>query len=329
MTDLKLAFIGYGKHARANLYPSLNHLGLKLAAIATTHEDSAKRATQEQNVSNTFTDYRKMIETTKPDAVFVSVQAPQQQGIVLDCLRLGVHVFSEKPLGMTLNEANEVAQISEQTGKTVMVGFMKRYAPAFIKVKNILDSDSLGDVHSLSQFFATRNICSTPKEYLLFAAIHFIDLLQWYLEDLQEIKGALKTTESSLLMSYAGKTRNNALLSLQYCGSPSWERAAQEMTITAENGYIRTSGIDKVTLYEKSQKSTQQKWQMLDENEQTFGTMSSTGAGGLQALYLNGFIGEIDHFIKSIENGSDPLTSAKENVKTMGIVEELVNAVEK
>jgi len=99
------------------------------------------------------------------------------------------------------------------------------------------------------------------------------------------------------------------------------------MTITGTNGYVRVSGVDQVKFYSKNTNVSVPRWQTLEENEQTFGTMLTTSGGGQAPLYLNGFVGELKHFVESIEGKKQVENSAEENVKTMKLVEKLVEAV--
>lgn len=324
MNNLKLGFIGYGRHARTNLYPSLKVLGYRLAAVATNHEESAKQASADYGISNYYVGHETLLGKEKLDAVFVSAQPNDQLKIVKDALLAGCHVFAEKPLGMNVAEAEEVAALSTKQNKQVMVGFMKRFAPAYMKVKEKIGEKEFGEALGITQFFTSRNFAKNPTEYLLFAASHYVDLLRWYFGEVEQVSGFANTDETQSLMSYSLRFKNGVLASLQYCGAPSWERAAHEMTITGTNGYVRVSGVDQVKVYSKDTNMSVPRWQGLEENEQTFGTMLTTSGGGQASLYLNGFVGELKHFVESIEAGKPVENSSEENVKTMRLIDKLV-----
>lgn len=327
MTSLNLAFIGYGRHATHNLYPSLKALGYQLTSVCTTHLESAKKAAQDYQIPNVYTDYKKLLSEQKPDAVFVSTQPDRYHAIVKDILFSGSHVFVEKPLGMTLEESRLIADISKSTGKHVMVGFMKRFAPSYIKIKELIDSEKFGQPLGMTQFFACRNFAKDAKELLLFASIHYVDLMRWYYGEVTSVVGEQLHNGDSLILSFTLKFKNGAVGSLQYCGAPSWEKAAAEMTLTGTGGYVRVEGVDKVVSYHKDLSLTPPRWQIVGENEQTFGTMLTTGGGWKQALYLNGFVGEIEHFVQSIEKGIVPQNSAHDNLQTMQIVDRMIRCL--
>lgn len=328
MNNLKLGFIGYGRHARTNLYPSLKLLGYRFAAVATNHEESAKQASADYGIPNYFVGHESLLENEKLDAVFVSVQPNDQFKIVKDALLAGCHVFVEKPLGMNVAEAEEIAALSTKQNKQVMVGFMKRFAPAYMKVKEKIGEKEFGEALGVTQFFTSRNFAKNPTEYLLLAAIHYVDLMRWYFGEVDSVTGFSKTDAAQSLMSYSLKFKSGVLGSLQYCGASSWEKATHEMTVTGSNGYVRVNGVDQVTSYIKNAGVTVPRWQVLEEAEQKFGTMLTTSGTSSQLLYLNGFVGELQHFVESIENGRLVINSAEENVKTMRLVEELITSGE-
>jgi len=305
----------------------LKLLGYPISSVATLHEETAQAASKELNISKYYTNHLELLEKEKPDAVFISVAPDQQFQVTKDALNAGVHVFVEKPLGMNLSEAQEIAELSESSGKHVMVGYMKKFAPGYVKVKELISAKSFGKQLSITQQFTSRNFAKTSTEYLMFAAIHYVDLLRDYYGEVVSISGDELNFEGSIMLSYSVKFESGAIGSLQYGGSPAWEKGSHEMCITGQNGYVKVSGIDKVISYTKNLEIKDPRWQTIAENEQTFGTMLTTGASSTQLLYLNGFVGELKHFVESIEAGKAPINSAAENVKTMEVVEFMVKAL--
>jgi predicted dehydrogenase len=329
MNTLKIGFIGYGRHAQANLYPSLRHLGYKISAVATTHSDSADQCALDYGVSKCYTDHLKMLQEESLDVVFICVKPHQQLQLVKDALSSGVHVFVEKNLGFNSIEAQEINDLSQKVGKRVMVGFMKRFAPIYLKLQEIINNKNFGDIVSMSQVFTSRNFVSSSREYLLFAAIHFIDLIRFYLGEITNVSGFENVNGDTLCQTFSLKTESGVAVSLYYSASPSWSNGTQEITVTGSNGFARTSGINQLKYHYNEAKSDTPGWQTIEEKEVYLNTMLTTGGGGVQNLYLNGFIGEVDYFIKSISNKLPPINDASENVKTMKLYDLLVNCLDK
>jgi len=324
MSIPKLAFIGFGRHAQTSLYPSLKHLGFKLSAVVTQHSETAHKAALEYQIPAFYTDYTEMLAKEKPEAVFVAAKYHQQFAIVKNLLNFGVHVFVEKPLGMSLEEAAEVSNLAAQKNKQVMVGFMKRFAPAYVKAKKLLADKNFGEPLAISEFFTCRNFAKDDLEYILFAASHYVDLLRFYYGEVAEVAGSSINQNGSIMQTFSLRFESGAVGSLQFGGTPAWERGAQELILTGTNGYIKISGIDKVSALSRDEiSSSLPGWQTVNSQEKTFETMLSTSGGGLQALYLNGFVGEIKHFVESISSNTPVINSAAENLKTMQLIEKL------
>ena len=327
MDNLKIGFIGYGRHARANIYPSIRHLGYKISAIATTHEDSALQGSQDYSVPKYYTSHLEMLKNEKLDIVFICAKPEQQVQLVKDSLNTGVNVFVEKNLGFSETEAEEIKVLSEKVGKKVVIGFMKRFAPIYLKLQEIVKDEKFGKVISLSQIFTSRNFVSNSKEYLLFATIHFVDLIRFYVGEIKEVKGFQTVDGDTLSLTFSLLSESGATISLYYSASPSWSSGVQEITITGSNGYARTNGISNLKYHYNESKSETPGWQTVEEKEVQLNTMLTTGGGGIQNLYLNGFIGEIDYFLKSINKKLKPVNDTSENVKTMKLYDMLVKCL--
>jgi len=324
MDNPKIGFIGYGRHAKANLYPSLQHLGYKISAVATTHEESARQAGSDYSIPKNYTDHLEMLKNEGLNVVFICAKPEQQVQLVKDSLNAGVNVFVEKNLGFNEIEAEEIRILSEKMSKKVMVGFMKRFAPIYLKLQEIVKGEKFGKVVSLSQIFTSRNFVNNSKEYLLFGVIHFVDLIRFYVGEIVEVKGFETVNGDTLSLSFSLLSESGITVSLYFSASPSWSSGVQEITITGSNGYARTDGISNLRYHYNEIKSEIPGWQTVAEKEIQLNTMLTTGGGGVQNLYLNGFIGEIDYFLKSIGKNLGSINDAAENVKTMRLYDMLV-----
>lgn len=327
MSQLKIGFIGYGRHAKANLYPSLKTLGVKIQAVATTHEESAKQASEDYAIENYYTDHLEMLSKETLDAVFICAKPEQQLQLVKDALNSNLNVFVEKNLGFSKAEAIEVDNLAKEKGKIVQIGFMKRFAPIYQKLNDVVRDEKFGEILSFSQTFSSRNFVKTGEEYLLFAAIHFIDLLRFYVGEIEVVKGVQSVKGDSLSLSFSLKSAKGANISLYYSASPSWASGAQEITITGTNGYARAYGIDSLKYHFNEDKSEIPGWQTVEEKEIVQSSMLTTGGGGLQNLYLNGFVGEVEYFLNSINDVAHSINNSEENVRTMRLYDMMVGAI--
>ena len=94
--------------AKVSHVPAINGLpGLKLAAVATSHEQSAREAAEAFGASRWFSDPLAMIRDDPIDLITISVKVPAHRELVLAALNAGKAVYCEAPLGRTVAEAED------------------------------------------------------------------------------------------------------------------------------------------------------------------------------------------------------------------------------
>src|SRR4051794_914079 len=96
--------------AKVSHVPAINGLsGLKLAAVATRIEQSAREAAEAFGAEQWFSDPLAMIDDDQIDVITISVKVPEHREFVLAALDAGKAVYCEAPLGRTVAEAKEMA----------------------------------------------------------------------------------------------------------------------------------------------------------------------------------------------------------------------------
>lgn len=84
-----------------------------------------------------FSDYAEALKATRPDAVCISTYPDTHAEYAIMALEAGAHVFVEKPIALTVEEARKVVDVAEKLGKKVVVGYILRQHPAWIKFIDI------------------------------------------------------------------------------------------------------------------------------------------------------------------------------------------------
>ncbi|MGW1890585.1 Gfo/Idh/MocA family protein [Streptomyces sp. NPDC002004] len=329
--DLRIGFIGHGRHARANLYPALKLAGARPTSIATRDEAAAARAAALHGADRGHGDYRRMLAEDGLDAVFVSV-APEDQAVVTEaCLKAGAHVFVEKPLGLDEAEARRVAGTAERYGRGVTVGFMKRHAPAYRKLAGLMaDEAAFGRVVSFQGFFAFSPWTDTLRDdtYLKFGAIHMVDLVRWLFGDVAEVTGFRNSRGADISMAVTLRFRSGVIGSLTFAGVPAWSREQEELTVTGQRGFARVENLSTLTHHHtRPLAGVAEPWQELGEATVVTQSVNSPASGGHQDLYLRGFVAEVQHFLDTVLHGAPPVASAADNIGTMALCDELLRTI--
>jgi predicted dehydrogenase len=236
-----------------------------------------------------------------------------------------MHVFVEKPLSMTMKESEEIHELVLSSKKHLAVGYFKRYAPAYNKVTQLLEE--IGTISSINTTFGCRNFAKDPTDYLLQAAIHAVNLTQAYAGDIKEINTIMSTVESNFSILSVLKCTNDVSVSLTLLASDSWAKLNEELIITGTKGFIKYNNNSGLEIHINNiEKTTKPRWQQLDELTTTYRSVSTTGSGGFQDLYLKGFIPEVEHFLNCIKTNTTPLTNSLDNLNTMIWVDKILNS---
>lgn len=330
MKDLKLGFIGCGRHAKMCLYPSLEALGVRLQSVCALHVDHAEAIAKKYGIPQTYDNYKIMLNREHLDAVLIAVPADISTEVVLDCLEAGTHVFVEKPLGSTVDDAILIAETSKKTGKHVQVGYMKRFSPVYQKTKALMsDLDAFGTPVSIHGIFTCRNIGfgTDERSFIYNAVIHNIDLLQYFAGTITDVCGYKKIVEEGISYQFSFRSDRGIIGTMDMMALPPWSHRKEEITVTGTKAFVTASDIKTVTFHPTAESNTIPRWQIIEETETRFNSMDSTSSGGLQPLYLTGFVGELAAFVESVQNGKATQFTAEDNIQVMQLCEKILNSL--
>lgn len=196
MESLRIGMIGCGAHAIANIYSTLHYLGQPIQAVAARHMERARDAADHFGAPHAYDNYHEMLQKEQLDAVFVVTDQYSQAAITMDCLQADVNVFVEKPLGMSVEEAQQVADLEKKTCLKVMVGFMKRFSPSYVKLKEIMNRrEAFGPALSFMGMFAiTSGRPGWDNEvYTKVGGIHYVDLMRCLFGEPVVVQGITNT----------------------------------------------------------------------------------------------------------------------------------------
>jgi predicted dehydrogenase len=88
-----------------------------------------------------------LIADPKLDAIVIATHVPSHADLAVQVLEAGKHCFVEKPLALTVGDAERVLAAASASGRTLMVGHLLEYHPGLETLKEIADSGELGEIH--------------------------------------------------------------------------------------------------------------------------------------------------------------------------------------
>lgn len=182
MTGLRVGVIGAGimgtDHATL-LHGSVS--GATVTAVADVDEGRAAALADEVGAT-ALASGEELIAHGDIDAVVVASHDASHAGYVLAAIERGLPVLCEKPLAPSREECDEIIAAERRTGRRlVSVGFMRRFDPAYVDLKQSIDDGSIGRTVMLTA--QSRGVSSAPNATSAFSitgsAIHEFDVIPW------------------------------------------------------------------------------------------------------------------------------------------------------
>jgi predicted dehydrogenase len=169
---------------------------LEVRGLCATNAAKVSQLASEWQIPFWTTDYREYLE--RDDIQVIGVFSPDHLHAehALAALNAGKHVICTKPMCTSIEDAAALVQAVERTGLTFLVGQTMRFGEEFAEAKRMVDAGYLGEilfgeahyVHDARTFFpSTAWRQSAPQDLMYGGASHPIDLLRWYLGDVEEV----------------------------------------------------------------------------------------------------------------------------------------------
>jgi predicted dehydrogenase len=130
-------------------------------------------------IEGRYADYRQMIETEAPDAVYAIGQPHQLFDVWVWCLEHQQNLYIEKPMGLTLHQAQTLAHLAEKNGCITQVSFQRRSCPLVVKLREAcLKRGPI--THALCRFYkCDPRPHLVARDHMMDDGVHAIDTLRW------------------------------------------------------------------------------------------------------------------------------------------------------
>lgn len=180
MDRVRVAMIGAGAMANRVHYPSLASFDdVEIAAICDLDPARLNATADKYGVAGRYQDWRRMVEEVAPDAVYAIGPPHLMYDIWVWCLSQGLNLYIEKPMGVTLHQAQMLAHLAEKHGCITQVSFQRRSCPMVVKLYQ--ECRRRGPiVHAVCEFYK----CSMEPflgagSHMMDDGVHAIDTLRW------------------------------------------------------------------------------------------------------------------------------------------------------
>jgi predicted dehydrogenase len=255
--------------AKVSHVPAINGLpGLKLSAVATHNEQSAREAAKAFGADRWFSDPFAMIRDERIDVITVAVKVPGHRELVLAALEAGKAVYCEAPLGRTVAEAERMA--SAVGSLHTAIGLQGRLNPAVRRAAQLVSSGKIGwplnarivsstagfgpEMPSVYDYF---NKESSGANLLTISAGHTLDVVEAVLGPILEVDarteirwptvkltdtGGESVRQTADQVGVLGKTSSGAVFTADIHGGVAHEDALFSFEIRGAGGWLNLSG---------------------------------------------------------------------------------------
>jgi predicted dehydrogenase len=203
---LRAGIIGCGKIAINHAKTLDAFEDASLVAVCDTDMPRARAFAREYGIPEAYSDPAKFFSEQRLDVVHVCTPHPSHEELVVQAAKAGVHILCEKPLAISLASADRMIDAAADHDVQLGTVFQRRYWPAARRIREAIDGGVLGvplvgeclvQIKKDRAYFeedAWRGKWDTDGGGVLMnQAIHYIDLLQWYMGSARRVTGKIAT----------------------------------------------------------------------------------------------------------------------------------------
>jgi predicted dehydrogenase len=330
-----LGMIGAGFHARTNILPSLALAGVPLAALATRSVERSQSALAAAGSADgtAYASAEALLAHPGLEGVVIVAQPDDQLQLTLQSLAAGVPVFVDKPLGLTGAQARLAARAADDAGVGVQLGFMKRYAPVYERLRSLVAEGALGTPRSFAVQFGCDStpFCRTEAEFVTLAAVHLIDLVRFLFGEVESVHAVGSGEGENVALSVTLGFASGISGTLDLTGLPSRSNEVESVRVIGDAGFAETTDAHTLRLHTTAAPAADlppspgaPAWGTLAERDVTLHPAESAMSGIGRDLHLRGFVGELRAFADAVAAGTLSPDGAWDNVATMDLCDRIL-----
>ena len=184
MDRIKILVVGCGNmgtsHARA--YHQME--GFQIVGLVSRKPESRKNLSKELGGYPTFSNYNNALKETNPDAVSINTYPDTHAEYIRIALNANAHVFVEKPLALTVEDAQSLVDLALDKGKKMVVGYILRVHPAwakFVEVAKTLGKPlvmrmNLNQQSSGDNWYTHKQLMNSMSP-IVDCGVHYVDIM--------------------------------------------------------------------------------------------------------------------------------------------------------
>lgn len=191
MREIRVGIAGLGRLGKVHAENLAFHIpGVRLTAACSIVSEELSFARERLGAESVFSDYDEMLSRAELDAVVIVTSSPLHCEELKKALECGKHVFTEKPLGVNVEECKEAEKAVEaHPDRIFFLGFMRRFDPSYLYAKKKISEGAIGRPYLVkatgidpeSAVEGAIRFAPTSGGLYIDMASHDIDLMRWFL----------------------------------------------------------------------------------------------------------------------------------------------------
>ena len=331
MSRLRFAILGCGRISSKHVEALINNnKDAELVAVCDLIEDKAVRlkeqyenCVKDSNVI-VYTDYNEMLSSEKIDVVSIGTESGYHAKHAIDCLNKDAHILVEKPMALSVEDADNMIATAKKYNKKICVSHQNRFNPPIQKLRKAIEEGRFGKIingtarilwtrddnyYSQAPWRGTKDLDGGT---LMNQCIHNIDLLQWMMNsEVERISSERGTFLRNIEMEDFGailiRFKNGAIGIVEGSACVYPKNLEETLSIFGEKGTVVIGGLA-VNEIKTWDFADQRDYDKNEENQD------------IDNVYGNGHTPLYKDFIDAINNNTEPLVNGEEGKKAMEII---------
>ena len=298
---MRLGIVGLGDIAKKAYLPILSLKENIELVLCTRNIEVLNEISNKYKISECVQTIDELIKL-KVDAAIVCTTANAHFDIVKKLIENNINVYVDKPISFNFEETKEIARLSKDSGKIVMVGFNRRFVPMFKKLKDNGKADII--IMQKNREYPPGDI----RRFIVEDFIHVVDTLRFLMdEEIKDIK-----------VSYKKDGNNLENVIVNFIGD----------NTTSIGIMNRTAGITEEIIEYMVKGNKYIVEDLVESTEVNNSGKTKTTFGGWEtSLYKRGFNDLLDHFITCVNKGINPNPSIEDSLISHEVCEEIINKI--
>lgn len=328
---MRYVIIGCGRISTNHIKAAI-HNKLEIVSVCDINPNHIESILQKNGLAGVssiahYSDYHKMIEEQKPELVSIATESGKHAEIALFCIEHGCNVIMEKPIALSLADADKIILAAEKYNVKVSACHQNRFNVAVQKTRKALESGRFGKLSHGSinvrwnrdQNYYTqapwRGTWTKDGGCLMNQCIHGIDLLRWMMGDeVDTVYGVTRQQQHHYLEAEdvgmaVVKFKNGAIGTIEGTTNVYPKNLEETLYLFGQNGTVKIGGTSTNNI---------DVWDFADENETDLDNKNLQEA--TSNVYGNGHTSLFADVIDAIQNDRAPYVDAKAGRRALEMV---------